>query len=95
MAHGMQQDFYLVANTLRIVIILLVISSPALNCLSLMVVAAGEIIRSIPVSVQTASSYMDSLPGADCGLLKNTMSPGIMSLIMTSPVTASCERVTA
>ena len=56
MAHGMQQDFYLVENTLRIVIILLVISSPALNCLSLIVVAAGEIIRSVPVSVQTASS---------------------------------------
>ena len=56
MTRCMQQEFYLVANTLLIVIILLVISSPALNCLSLIVVDAGEIIRRVPVSVQMASS---------------------------------------
>ena len=91
----MQQDFYLVANTLLIVMILLVISSPALNCLSLIVVDAGDIISNVPVSVHTASSYIASLPGADCGLRRKSMSPGIMSLIISSPVTASCDSVTA
>ena len=71
------------------VIILSQISSPDLNSRSLTVVLAGDSMKSVPVSVQTAISYISLSPGAFLGLDRKRMSPGRICSIMISPVTAS------
>ena len=69
-------QFVTLALKIRLMVIILShISSPDLKLRNRTVVLAGDSMKSVPVSVQTAISYISVSPGF-LGLDRNTMSPG-------------------